>query len=167
MPAHALDVHAVHEYASAVDLVISHEQLDEGGFARSCRSDNGYALSGSRLEGEVLDDRLSRNVPELHVFKGNIAVDVRGEVVLQGVFPYHLLNGILHIAQSGSPQTLVSAQRLHVLCDMGCDRHRFLVGSVRRLFLLFIQELEYPLRRGCRGLELVGYVCHMLHRLVE
>ena len=54
---------------AAVQLIEPHQQLDDGGLPRSCRSDYRHSLARLSREREILDHRLIRRVPEFHMIK--------------------------------------------------------------------------------------------------
>ena len=64
-----LDVVAVHQDGTAVDIVETHQQLDHGGLAGTGWTDDGDLLARFGVEGKVIDDDLVRTVTEVNILE--------------------------------------------------------------------------------------------------
>ena len=88
-----LDVDAVDEDLSLLDIVIAADQGQDGGLARARGAHEGHGLLGQDMEGHALQDPLARLVGEPHVAELDLALDVRK---LHGVRRVHHLGHQVH-----------------------------------------------------------------------
>src|SRR5699024_876051 len=65
---------AVDRYGAAVDLVEAHEKIDERGFARAGRPDNGDLLSRFCSKTDVLHQNFIGRIAETYMLEGNSAL---------------------------------------------------------------------------------------------
>ena len=88
---HIMRVHAVEADMAAVDLVESHEQVDQRGLAGAGRADDGGAVARLGRERDVLHQRTIRIVSELHMLEVDAAADWLGHPLRLGGIGFDLV----------------------------------------------------------------------------
>ena len=110
------DIAAVNRNPPRIHIIKAHEQVDESGFSRPGRPYNRHKLAGLRLQIQIPDQRLLRQVLKIHMLKPHIALRL-----FNGVS--HLLRRLLLFVQQAEHPLCRCERRLDIICDIAqiCD----------------------------------------------
>ena len=76
MTFHLLRVDAVDLDGPFIDIIKTHQQIDQGGFPSTCWSHDRHGLSSFDFKVQVFDQRFFRIIGKADMFKGHVASDL-------------------------------------------------------------------------------------------